>query len=259
MTTVNIENNKHFVKLTKKFDKKNGTHTYAAELTLSQVWDMYYNQNPMINKWSAKTVEEYINRVIWQKVDEIFYQNNLNSISLDDPRISEGNVAKLHTAYMIKKEVLSGGQITDPISVSKFPNNTNPVHPGGSRLLLTKCYNQKIPVIVTDYRNDNIDYSLLKPINELSYDFTNKFGIFMYENTRKAKGKTYAQAGRGLNIMFKQVQCHHEQAAVCMHPKRANINRTFILKDDSKIYINNLLLAEKNNNTWEITMKEEYI
>jgi hypothetical protein len=59
--------------------------------------------------------------------------------------------------------------------------------------------------------------------------------------------------------MFKQVQSHSEKAAVFMHPKRANIERTFFLKDDNKIYINNLLLAEKHNKRWAITMKEEYI
>lgn len=259
MTSIIIKNNKHFYKLTKRFDKQNNTRTYSAELTLRQIWDMYYSQNPMNNKWHAKTVEQYIHTVINQKVLQTFYQNNVNQISLDDPRITEGYVAKLNTAYMIKKEILSGGGITDPVSVSKFPNNTNPVHPGGSRLLLTNCYNEKIPVIITDYRNDNIDSSWMKTIDKLSYDFTNKFNIFMYENTKQTSGATYSQAGTGLDIMFKQVQSHSEKAAVFMHPQRANIERTFFLKDDNKIYINNLLLAEKHNKRWAITMKEEYI
>jgi hypothetical protein len=258
MTSIVIQNNEHFFKLTHSFDAQNNTRTYTADLTLREIWDMYYSQNPMDNKWHAKTIEEYIHKVIQQKVYQIFYQNNVNQISLDDDRITEGNVAKLNTAYMIKKEILSGGGITDPVSVSKFPNNTNPVHPGGSRLLLTKCYNGKIPVIITDYRNDNIDYTWAKTIDKLSYDFTNKYNIFMYENTKHTNGASYSQAGAGLDIMFKQVQSHSEKAAVFMHPQRANIERTFFLKDDKKIYVNNLLLAEKQDGMWAVNMKEEY-
>lgn len=260
VVTAEIRDTSHFLKLTDEFDREYQTKTYCLNLTLKEVFDYFYYRNPPNHVWCAKDHHDYAHRLFESKIGKIFTDNQTSRIELSDERLSEADTAKMNTIYNIKCQVFSGGKITDPISVSAFANGSHPVHPGGSRLILSPVYHKKIPVILTCFREISFEDWPILPIEELQFDFKDKQFTFLVENTMsRCSGYTYRTAAQGENLTFKQTQNTSESNWHFAHPKLVpSMHRVFQLTGD-KFYINNLLIAELKNSRWEPTMREEYL
>lgn len=258
--TTEIKDTSHFLELTAQFDREYQTTTYSLDLTLKEVFNYFYHRNPPDHVWCAKDHHDYAHRLLKLKIGKIFTDNQTSRIELSDDRLSEADTAKMNTIYNIKCQVFSGGKITDPISVSAFANKSHPVHPGGSRLILSPVYHEKVPVILTCYRDISIEKWPIRPIEELKFDFKSKQFTFLVETTKNhCSGYTYKMAAQGENLTFKQAQNTSESNWHFSHPKQVHsMRRTFQLLED-KFYINDLLIAELNNSQWEPSMKEEYL
>lgn len=247
-----IENLDHFVFLSRQFDKKYQTCTYYIKLTLEDVWQNFLLPSKKDIRWWAKTSKEYNHQILSRKINEIFDEETIK-FSLKH-NLPEDKIGKIYSMFLMKKDIIEGKGLIDPICVSVFNNGNNPIHPGGTRLNFANIYKEPMHVIVTEYKRKlNLPYL---PLEEFSFDFENSNFFFMVGNSIKDKDKwiSYRKAAENNNVTFKQIQNIHKDYQKFLHPNTNENNIKFELYKEN-LFVNDTLLAIKNkNNMWEITL-----
>lgn len=250
-----IENTNHLIELHRDFDRKHNTKSFFANLTLQEIWDHFLGKSDKDIIWYANNAKEFSHQIIKFKQDDLF-KNGSISYS-DDSWVDESMIGKIHSMYLMKREILSGQKLRDPMCISVFNNGNCPVHPGGTRMNWTSLYHHTLPVIVTEYDvPSNLDK--LSPIEEIDFDFNGKNFSFMIGNSITDSGwASYRKAANGDDITYRQVQNIQQDYIPFLHPQQMQTRIKFERKDD-KLFIDDYLLAEKIDGLWGITLREEY-
>lgn len=229
-----IKTYKQFVNLTNEFDDFYNTKTYISFLTLKEINNIFVNNN------------------IHSHLSKLF--NNLFAdkcmIFSNEPWLNDSHIGKFNALSKIIDDIRAGVGITSPVSVSRFKNLNTAVHPGTTRLLLAELYNEKIPVIITDYIRDfptafaNIHCTLVKDThvsNVIGMDFT-------IDSTALFDSPITYRKVAPLNTVFKELTDHCNFYA---KPTCANPPRKYELKNN-KFYIDNTCYAHYNNDSWRL-------
>lgn len=247
-----IENLDHFVFLSREFDKTYQTTTHYIKLTLEEIWQHFLLSSNRDIRWYAETSKQYNHEILNRKINEIFDEETIKFSSKNN--LTEDKIGKIYSMFLMKKDIIEGKGLKDPICVSVFNNGNNPIHPGGTRLNFANTYKEPMHVIVTEYKRKlSLPYL---PLEEFSFNFENSNFFFMVGNSIKDTDKwiSYRKAAENDNITYKQIQNIHEDYKKFLHPNDYEIDIKFELYKEN-LFVNDTLLAIKNkNNMWEITL-----
>ena len=251
-TQVEIENNDHFLELTKEFDKKHRTQTYFAELTLNQIWKYFYKTSHKDIRWWANTPTEYTDKILTSKLKEMFEDTGRTVVYNTDNDITEGMIGKINSMYMMRRDILSGKGLIDPMCVSMFPNLNSPVHPGGTRMNWANHYDTPLKVIVTNYSMRMLFEP--KPIEEFDFDLEGKGFYFMVGNSVKDPDwLSYKKGADTLNITYKQIQNISKEYYRYLRPNEIDEQIKFELSGET-LLVNDSVLAI-NDGMWKLVLE----
>lgn len=250
---IEIENNQHFVELTKEFDKTHNTKTHFVEMTLNEIWDNFYLPSDPDIRWWANNTVEYTNAIISSKIKEMFVATERNIVYNTDADITEGMIGKINSMYMMKLDIQSGKGFIDPMCVSMFPNGNNPLHPGGTRMNWANHYNKKMKIVLTNYSMP-INFPV-KSIEEFDYNLENKGFSFMVGNSiEDSNWASYKKAAMDLNITYKQIQNLSEEYHIFLRPNEIEERIKFQMYQDA-LLVNDEILALKCNDAWMLVIE----
>lgn len=248
---VEIENNKHFIELTKEFDYTYNTKTYFVEMTLNEIWDNFYLPSDPDIRWWANNTIEYTDAIISSKVKEMFDTTRRNIVYNTDADITEGMIGKINSMYMMKSDILSGKGLIDPMCISIFPNGNNPVHPGGTRMNWANHYNQKMKIVLTNYSMP-MNFAV-KPIEDFDFDLEgNGFSFMIGNSVEDSNWVSYKKAAMGLNITYKQIQNLSAEYHIFLRPNEIEDTIKFEICGND-LLVNDEVLAVKTDK-WRLVL-----
>ena len=161
-------------------------------------------------------------------------------------------IGKINSMYMMRKDILSGKGLIDPMCISMFPNGNNPVHPGGTRMNWANHYDKPLKVILTNYSMD-IPFDT-KHVEEFDFDLTGKGFYFMVGNSvQDPDWLSYKKAAHTDDITYKQIQNIGKDYYVYLRPNDIDETIKFELKNNM-LYVNDSVLAIKTD-MWRLVLE----
>lgn len=229
-----IKTYRQFVDLTNEFDNFYNTKTYISFLTLKEINNIFVNNN----------IHDHLNKLF----------NNLFAdkctVFSNEPWLNDSHIGKFNALSKIIDDIRAGVGITSPVSVSRFKNLNTAMHPGTTRLLLAELYNERIPVIITDFVGDFLEkFDNIQCTSANDSHVPNVIGMdFTIDSTALFDSPSTYRKAAPLNTVFKELTDHCDFYA---KPTCANPPRKYELKSN-KFYIDNTYYACYNNNSWRL-------
>lgn len=273
-----VENNSTFLQLTAKFDHAYQTQTYVANLTLQEIWDNFMIKNNPDSRWYADNIQQYIHKIVESKTSAAFKRSHI--LWSDDPDVGSGEIGKMNSVYLMKRDIVNGVPFKYPISIAILKNHQYPIHPGGTRMMFAGKYNKTIPVVFTDYTGQfretfrhiqahhpmHLTYNFEKePLLLVEVPSDHKFCSSAFDKALNPdlydlQGKKIPSPDRNVVWIKQIVDYNLDYLEHTYHkPTRNHSPRKFELSEDgNRIYVDDMLIHEKVDGLWSINLDEGY-
>ena len=146
-----IFDNEHFALHSKEFDRKYGTHTYIGQASIENILKYFPIGYPDKRTQTAR-LHDRISQNIKIAFDD---QRRYEFTSMD--YLTNGGAFELHffnSLYRFLIDIREGKGLYGPLSISKFANDVNVIHPGSHRLAMVDVYKKPVTYVLTDYRSN---------------------------------------------------------------------------------------------------------
>lgn len=150
---VPILDHQHFIKSSQQFDKAYYTKTYIGSATISNILNFF---PPALADKRTATIK--LHDRISQNIKLAFEDKNRKEFTSYD-YLTNGGAYELHffnSLYRFLIDIRDGKGLYGPLSISKFQNDINVIHPGSHRLAMVNVYDKPVTYVLTDYRR-NLD------------------------------------------------------------------------------------------------------
>lgn len=146
-----IYDHQHFVKYSKEFDAKYNTKTYIGDATIDNILKFFPPNVPDKRTHTIKLHDRISQNI------KIAFDDKERKEFISHDYLTNGGAYELHffnSLYRFLIDIREGKGLYGPLSISKFENGVNVIHPGGHRLAMVDAYDKPITYILTDYRQD---------------------------------------------------------------------------------------------------------
>ena len=238
-----------FVELSNKFDKEIGTKTFWCRIPMKNIY------SDILFEDSCWDIDYQIKK--WENVFSIkqeFYQDDLD--------IPQSQIGKMNSIWLMLNDLKNNKKFYSPITMSLFKNGNKPIHPGTTRLILTDVYDYPVDLCITDYiGNIREKYTGIKffDVEDYFYDFSNGLHELHEDITSSGWCPTYASNTDEKDLRIKQISTYMQPTTDMFnyhHPRQAETHRKYCLKDNI-ISVNDMPIAIKKDNIWQIVFKKD--
>ena len=214
-----------------EFDMLHGSKTFFTRISMNTLRDIL---DKPYEDWDVQQLakEPFVNR-------DIVHSNDID--------VPESRIGKLNSLYLSTRAIKRGERFFAPMSVNVFPDGAV-IHPGNTRLLLSKVYEWNVDVMFTDYtgtidlRHKRIKYD--PKITALHVDHGQTDDPYI---PKHLKGRPY---------WFKQFMDHNMDSDKMSFYKPRTIDppRRF-QKKHNHIMVNETVVLRLINNQWEVVVE----
>lgn len=249
LNNVKILNHNHFIALSRRFDSLYNTRTYIGYASIRKILEWFPTSN------DKSTLQFMLHMRISQNI-KLAFDNHYRKQFTSDNYITNGGAYELHffnSLYRFLLDIREGKGLYGPMSISRFVNGTNVIHPGAHRLAMFDVYKDPLMYVLTDY-NHRIDLTKEKSkrskrlyhLEDTEYNW--RRGRWML------RSMDYSGVFHRSTQQEKQykdlIDTFNDSEEYSFHcPELAD--REYTYRDD-KVYVNGLPVVEKIDAQWRV-------